>query len=349
MRFGRSLSLSAVLLTSCMVPTVEEDGGVLRDDAGSVTDAGIDAGPEVFDAGIGCPSIDLTPYRSSTCFCGTLCDCYLDVPYGAAAMWNEPSTRANVKQAIDLYVPKGTSPSGALVLWAHANGDDKTMSTSGALTTRVALPLLQAGTAFASVEFRHPAVNQAVQAPRTDISDAVQFLRCQAATLHFTPDRLAAIGRSRGTLAVWTAVQNDAADPQSTDPVKRQSTRLRGVWAMAAQTSYWGQWIGETFITDTSRQLFFAFFGTTNYGHAIGDVTPDDPPVRVVYEDPLQVVPFAATRCQQIDCVHLPNFGDQLCKSYADAGIPDRCTSTYSLSPSAMYDAVPFLNSVLQP
>src|SRR5690606_7410695 len=140
-----------------------------------------------------------------------------------------------------------------LVLWAHAAGNTKAIEASSALSRQVAIPGLEDGSVFASVSFRHPYLNSDIGAPRTDIARAVQFLRCHARAFGLDPERFAAIGSSRGTLAVWTAVQDDLADPTSPDPVLRQSTRLRGVFGNQAQTSYWGEWIADTFIHPSLR------------------------------------------------------------------------------------------------
>jgi acetyl esterase/lipase len=295
-------------------------------------------------------ALDLEAYRGTDCFCGDACDCYLDVPYGDRATWVEGGM--TLTQAIDLFVPRSPAADAPLVFWAHPNGSTKDFGAAGPLATDVALPLLSDGMLFASVEFRHPANDATPDAPPTDLADAVQFLRCHADTLGFDRERVAAIARSRGTLAIWTALQNDLADPESDDPLRRQSTRLRGVYAISAQTSYWGEWIASTFFDEASQPLVLAQLGPENRGHAVGDASADDPPVHIEYDSPLAELPLRATDCRSaggdLDCVHLPNFGDELCDAYTAAGIGARCTVRYSVPTARLYQGgAAFLREVL--
>lgn len=317
-------------------------------DVPAPSDAPTDGGASV--APVACASLDLTPYRSTDCFCGASCQCFLDVPYGPAT-WREGGR--DLAQTLDLYLPTTPAASAPLVFWAHPNGSTKSIGPATRLATDVAVPLLEAGTLFASIEFRHPAVNAAIGAPRTDLASAIQFLRCHAADIGLDAPRMAAVARSRGTLAVWTAVQNDLATTGA-GPEATHSTRLRGVWAIAAQTSYWGEWIAEAFFDAASQPLVLAQLGPENHGHAVGDVTADDPPIELRYEDPLPALPLAATDCSSaggpIDCTHLPAFGDALCSAYAGAGIGGDCHVRYGVASGALLDgAVDFLDTVLAP
>lgn len=337
-------------------PADDADVDASRPDASALDASAADGGPadaaRTPDAGdTSCGPLDLEAYRGSSCFCGAACDCLLDVPYGDVT-WTENG--AALRQTIDVYTPRH-APAGAsaLVLWAHPNGSTKSVGAGSALATTVANPLLGEGMLFASIEFRHPAVNADIGAPRTDLARALQFLRCHATELGFDPARVAAIARSRGTLAVWTAVQDDLAVPGATG-VTAQSTRLRGVYGVSAQTSYWGEWIADTFFDAASRSLVLAQIGPDDYGHAVGDVTSDDPPMEIVYDAPLPSLPLAARDCSvlggSVDCTHLPAFGDALCDAYAGAGIADRCVVRYSVASGRVYDAAPaFLRRVLAP
>lgn len=299
-----------------------------------------------------CAPIGLEAYRSTTCFCGDACDCYFDVPYGDRASWHEQTTNSDLRQAIDIYLPKGQTAKTPLVFYAHANGNTKALEPGASAAKNIGQPLLERGVAFASVEFRHPYTNKDVSAPQMDLADATQFLRCHAEELNVDAPRMAAVGRSRGTLALLGALSNDRADSTSAKPEARESTRLRGVWGLNAQTSYWGKWIGETFYSDDTRGFFYAYYSQENFGHAIGEVTADDPPIHLSYDGELVTLPIDAGQCKQIggtlDCVHLPNFGDEMCKAYAAAGIPDKCVTDYKVDLDTV-DVVPFLMNVLAP
>ena len=89
--------------------------------------------------------------------------------------------------------------------------------------------LLDAGISCASINYRllpastYPVIFE-------DAARAVQFLRTQAAQWNFDPTNIAAGGTSAGaSMALWLAFQDDMAQPQSSDPVARQSTRVTSV------------------------------------------------------------------------------------------------------------------------
>ncbi len=313
------------------------------------TDASSDAADAVVAAACG-GGLDLESYRAADCFCGDLCTCFLGIPYGSAT-WRE--NEVDLEQVVDVYLPLGASGEAPVVVWAHANGSTREVGSSSALAEDVARPLLAEGTAFASVEFRHPVVNREDGAPRTDLAHAIQFLRCHAASLGTSSERMAAIARSRGTLAIWTALQDDLMDADHPDPARRQPTALRGVYGIQAQTSYWGEWIADRFFSRASRSVILRRFGSANLGHAVGDVLGDDPPVAMAYLAPLETLPLEASDCRPagtVDCTHLPNFGDELCRAYDAAGIAERCQVTYDVPTADLYaPALPLLRAWLAP
>jgi hypothetical protein len=324
------------------------------DDTTSTTDdtsGGTTGG--VVEGELGCAPadlLDLAPYLGADCFCGDACDCYRDVPYGEGATWSEPTLDGQqLTQAVDIYVPKGGGVDMPAVLWAHANGSSKALSAGGGVGKNALLPSIMAGRVVVSVEFRHPVTNYDSGAPKTDLVDAVQFVRCQAPGLGVDPGQIAGIASSRGTLMLWTAVQPELADPMSADPVKRQSSRLLGVFAAQAQTSYWGQWIADTFYSPELHPLLLQNLPANDValGHAVGDVTADAPPVAIAYVDPLADLPITAQTIGMVDPVHLPNFGDELCKAYAAAGHPQDCTVAYEVPQAQIHaGALPFFSAL---
>jgi acetyl esterase/lipase len=61
-----------------------------------------------------------------------------------------------------------------------------------------------------------------------DVRRAVQFVRGKAKEFGGDPDRIAALGASAGGhLAAFLATADDVADPRASDPVARQSSRVR--------------------------------------------------------------------------------------------------------------------------
>ena len=71
-----------------------------------------------------------------------------------------------------------------------------------------------------------------------DAQRALQFLRSKADEWNIDKTRIAASGVSAGACAsLWLALHDDMADPQSLDPVARESTRLFCAAVKAPQTS----------------------------------------------------------------------------------------------------------------
>jgi acetyl esterase len=75
-------------------------------------------------------------------------------------------------------------------------------------------------------------------APHHDAARAIQYVRYHANSWGIDPERVAMSGSSAGgNMSVWLAVHNDLADPDSDDPVSRQSTRLTTIIGFNSQTS----------------------------------------------------------------------------------------------------------------
>lgn len=139
-------------------------------------------------------------------------------------------------QLLDLYLPpKGTAPFPVMVwfggLWApgkHAPLDH----------------FLPAGCAAVAVEMRtmEDAIQQNISPPVSvcllDARRAVQFVRLHAAEWNLDPNSIAVGGGSQGALpALYVGCAGEKADPASSDPVERASTRVTCVGAWRSQPS----------------------------------------------------------------------------------------------------------------
>ena len=103
---------------------------------------------------------------------------------------------------------------------------------------------LKAGISVAAVEYRFlpeataDGVKPPVKGPLSDAARALQFIRSKAGEWNIRKDRIAARGVSAGACSsLWLAFHKDLADPQSSDPIARESTRLFCVATRVAQTS----------------------------------------------------------------------------------------------------------------
>jgi acetyl esterase/lipase len=77
-----------------------------------------------------------------------------------------------------------------------------------------------------------------VKAPLHDAARALQYVRSQAAAWNVNKARIGAAGGSAGACSsLWLAYHDDLADPKSSDPVARESTRLFCAAVTGAQTT----------------------------------------------------------------------------------------------------------------
>lgn len=103
--------------------------------------------------------------------------------------------------------------------------------------SRDTLRALNHGITVVAPTYRQP--NYAIApAPFHDAARAVQYIRSRAGELNIDPDRGAATGASSGgCLSLWLAFHRDLAQPDSHDPVARESTRLTCAAVTNAPTS----------------------------------------------------------------------------------------------------------------
>lgn len=145
------------------------------------------------------------------------------------------------RQKFDFWQAKSDKPT-ALVLLIHGGGwmgGDKTGYGTNAIQ-----PFLDAGISVAALNYRFipQAMEQKVEPPVKaclhDAARALQTLRSKAKEWNLDPKRVGSTGGSAGACtSLWLALHNDLADPQASDPIARQSSRLSCAAVNGAQTS----------------------------------------------------------------------------------------------------------------
>ena len=186
--------------------------------------------------------------------------------------------------------------------------------------------ILDNGISVASVEYRFipeataDGVVPPVKGPLHDAARALQFIRSKAGEWNIDKERIGASGGSAGACSsLWLAFHGDLADPDSEDPVARESTRLWCAAVTGAQTTLDPEQMREW--TPNSRYGGHAF-GIPNFEefHSKRDtitewiaeyspyaqVSEDDPPVYLYYSQP------PALGQEQKDPTHTSNFGVKL-------------------------------------
>jgi acetyl esterase/lipase len=103
---------------------------------------------------------------------------------------------------------------------------------------------LKDGISVAAINYRF--INQAmeqgvvppVKAPLMDAARALQTIRAHSQEWNIDPNRIGATGSSAGACtSLWLALHDDLADPDSSDPIAQQSSRLSCAAVVGAQTS----------------------------------------------------------------------------------------------------------------
>ncbi len=145
------------------------------------------------------------------------------------------------RQVFDLWLAKSNGPT-PLVVFIHGGGwmvGDKTNYRD-----RDIQPFLDEGISVASVSYRfilqamEQEVVPPVKAPLYDAARAIQTIRLKSAEWNIDKRKIAATGSSAGACtSLWLAFHDDLADPQSEDPVARESSRLTAAAVIGAQTS----------------------------------------------------------------------------------------------------------------
>lgn len=255
-----------------------------------------------------------------------------DVPYGphpkqVLHFWKSPTATADRPAPV--------------VFFIHGGG-----WRSGNRLSRLAdfLPeLLAGGLSVVSIEYRFiqeaipVGVEPPVRAPLHDAARALQFVRSKAEAWEIDKERIAACGSSAGACSsLWLAFHDDLADPASSDPVARESTRLATAAVFNAQTTldpaqmrawtpnsyYGGHAFGFVDKARTRDEQFAAFLAARDtllpwiaeYSpEAL--VTADDPPVYLYYNN----VPVLGQPAK--DPTHSANFGVMLAERLTEAGV----------------------------
>ncbi len=201
------------------------------------------------------------------------------------------------RNRIDLYLVESEQPT-PLVLFIHGGGfqqGDKRNLSAG-----VVREYHRQGWSVAAINYRFTNVAPA-PAQYLDCARAIQFLRHHAGKWNINPRLIASTGSSAGAgTSLWIAFHDDLADPDSDDPVARESTRLTCVAVSNGQSSYDPRFAAKIGIPrpNFERHGFFrAFYGIRGENEydtpetwqkyeaaaPITYLTADDPPVHMHY------------------------------------------------------------------
>jgi Ca2+-binding EF-hand superfamily protein len=238
-----------------------------------------------------------------------------------------PTQHENVKygpydrNVFDIWLPDSKEPS-ALILYIHGGGFVGG-SKDGAWWSANVQKALDHGVAFASIQYRFRFEDQdetmsdpqraGIQHILRDSARAIQYIRAHAKEYNLDKPRIACFGGSAGAgTSIWLAFHEDLADPDSPDPVLRESTRIAAAGMLAGQFTYdisrWDEAFksrsGDIMATHGNgkkRPEFWKFFALSEeqYNGAQGEkwradvdmqglITAGDPPIFALTQGPDQ-------------------------------------------------------------
>ena len=256
------------------------------------------------------------------------------------------------KQVLDFWKAESSKPT-PLVFYIHGGGwVNGTKNKAGGVAD-----YLKAGISVVSVEYRFigeatkDGVVPPVKGPLHDAARALQFVRSKAGEWNIDKARIGATGGSAGACSsLWLAFHDDLADPKSSDPVARESTRLWCAAVVVAQTTLDPQQMKEWTPNSKYGGHAFGFAGDREKKLSSFDVflakrdtilpwiaeyspyalvTADDPPVYLVYGTP------PALGQEQKDPTHTSNFGVKLQEKCRSAGV--ECELVYPGAPDVKH------------
>lgn len=243
---------------------------------------------------------------------------YLNVSYGP-----------HERNVMDLYLVKSGKPA-PLYVFIHGGGfrgGDKAN-----IPEKLLERFLRANISVAAVNYRLSGTDP-YPAAMEDCVRAIQYLRYRAKEWNLNPNQVAAGGGSAGGgITFWIGFRPDLADPQSDDPVERQSTRLTCIASWNAQSSYDPNFI-RTIISGTAyaHPALQHFFRVTPEefdsprarkmfaeASAMNYVSKDAPPVFLWYSTPnLPMTPDLSNG----QGIHHPIFGKVLKEKMDTLGV----------------------------
>ena len=240
-------------------------------------------------------------------------------PEKPAPTHRDVSYGSHERNVLDFWQATSAAPT-PLVVFIHGGGfRGGSKDNLNAATLR---QLLDAGISVAAIHYRF-VQQKRLPAAHHDSRRALQFLRSKGKEWNIDKTKVGAFGGSAGAqLSMYLAFHDDMANPQSQDPVERESTRLAFVATTGGQTTmdlaWWKKWIPGY---DTPHRDQSATFDAGDEAgvrqiveeiSALALVTADDPPIFMSYNmapgDPVPADPQQATNWK----VHHVIFGIKL-------------------------------------
>jgi len=274
----------------------------------------------------------------------------------AAPTYSNVSYGPHPRNRLDVWQAESDRPTPVIIFF-HG-GSFKAGDKSQVLKRPFFEDCLKAGISIVSANYRF-STDAPYPAPMLDGARAVQFVRHKAGQWNIDPARVSLSGGSAGgTMALWIALHNEMADPNSNDPVLRNSTRvccLVGYGAPASiEPEYIEQHAGSKNLGGGIAQLFGVkkpeeltqadIRKLIRQASPINHVTRDDPPLWLLYHGKMKDVPFDENARQNV-WIHHVCLGMPLKKIYDELGL--ECHIYDQAGPPESGAEIEFLKKIL--
>jgi pimeloyl-ACP methyl ester carboxylesterase len=160
---------------------------------------------------------------------------YADIPYGP-----------HPRNVLDFWKAESPQPT-PVVVFIHGGGfkrgDKRLVLKKGRV--RDIVQCLNHGISFASINYRFRQTTR-LDSILYDCARAIQLLRYKSGEWNIDKSKIAAYGNSAGGgIALWLGVYDDLADPENSDPVLCESSRISAVGHIKSQATYdFDKWDG---------------------------------------------------------------------------------------------------------
>jgi acetyl esterase/lipase len=251
-----------------------------------------------------------------------------------------PPTAANVaygpleRQVLDFFQAKSDKPT-PVAFCVHGGGwsnGDKSSYYSRVKAFN------DAGISLVTINYRLMAqanaqkVTPPVKAPLEDAARALQFVRSKASEWNIDKKRIGATGGSAGGCSsLWLAFHDDMADPKSSDPIARESTRLYCAAVDGAQVTldpkvvrgwmpgytYGAHAFGMKNLDEVEKNRDMLAAWIKEYS-PITHVTKDDPPIGLYFGTGKRKLPDGK---EGDDFTHSPVLGQKLAEKLKETGV----------------------------
>jgi alpha/beta hydrolase fold len=206
----------------------------------------------------GCSKKDETPTNTGSTI--TYSNSPFDLQGINAKFAKDIAYDSKTRTQFDIWLPVSNTPTG-LVIYVHGGGftsGDKdyvySVQAGGAWDFPADIRfLLQNKIAVATIRYtllNNTGETEGIKKPMNDVRRALQYIRSRASDFNIAKDKIILAGNSAGAgTSLWIACNNDFANASSTDPVLRESSRVKGVVARETQASYniEDRWVNDVF------------------------------------------------------------------------------------------------------